>query len=237
MSFISIEASEKRGSVTSIKLSEKTVLKSWGAVYIKFGNSHLLPSSICIENEEAVIYVDPLMVDTDTKADYILITHAHPDHLSIPDIDRLIGEETVIICPKKAAKKLKGYRTRVVSPGEKVEFMGLNVEAVPAYSLGFPSHPKSSANVGYVITVDGIRVYHAGDTDLVPEIRNLSSIDAALVPIDGDNLTMKTQEAAQLVNEIKPTIAIPMHYVVDENKTEEFKELVDRDIKVLIIAK
>lgn len=236
MGLISIEVSEKRDQVRSIRLSEKTVLKSWGAVFIKFGNSHLLPSSICVDNEEVVIYVDPLMVDTDKKADYIFITHAHADHLSIPDIEKLADEETVIICPKKAAKKLKGYSTRVVSPGDKDEFMGLSFEAVPAYSIGFPSHPKSSGNVGYVITVDGIRIYHAGDTDLVPEIKNLKGIDVALVPIDGDNLTMKTQEAAQLVNEIKPKIAIPMHYVAKESKTEEFKKFVDQDIEVLIIA-
>lgn len=236
MGLISIEASEKRANVTSIRLSEKTVLKSWGAVFIKFGNSHLLPSSICVESKDVVIYVDPLMVDTDNKADYIFITHAHADHLSIPDIEKLSGKETLIICPRKAAKKLKGYNTHVVSPGDNARLKGLNFEAVPAYSVGFPSHPKSSANVGYVITVDGIRIYHAGDTDLLPEIRNLKRIDVALVPIDGDNLTMKTQEAAELVNEIKPRIAIPMHYIVDENKTEEFKKLVDRDIEVLIIA-
>ena len=237
MGLISIEVSEKRDEVRSISLSEKTVLKSWGAVFIKFGKSHLLPSSICLESEDIVIYVDPLMVDAERKADYIFITHDHADHLSIPDIEKLADEETVIICPKKAAKKLKGYSTRVVSPGDKVEFMGLSFEAVPAYSIGFPSHPKSSGNVGYVIAVDGKRIYHAGDTDLVPEIEILNDIDVALVPIDGANLTMKTQEAAQLVNEIKPRIAIPIHYVVDENKTEEFKKLVDRDIEVLIIAK
>lgn len=236
MGLINIEVSEKRGSVRSIKLFETTVLKSWGAVFISFGKSHLLPSSVCIESKDAVIYIDPLMVDSDKKADYIFITHAHADHLSVPDIEKLSGKETVIICPKKAAKKIKGKNTRVVNPGDTAQLEGVSFEAVPAYSVGFPSHPKSSGNVGYVITVDGIRIYHAGDTDLVPEIRKLTNIDAALVPIDGDNLTMKTQEAAQLINEIKPKIAIPMHYVVKENKTEEFIKLVDNDIEVMILA-
>lgn len=237
MGLFRITKSEKRNpEIKSIQIGENTVLKSWGAVYMKFGNTHLLPSSICVESEDVVLYIDPLMVGDAKKADYIFITHAHPDHLSISDIEKLSDEDTVIICPKKAVKKLKEYKTRIVVPGDEEQLGTWGYEAVPAYSIGFPSHPKRAGNAGYVINIGGVRIYHAGDTDLVPEIKKIKNVDAALVPIDGDNLTMKTSEAAELINTIKPKKAIPIHYVVGENKTEEFKKLVDPDIEVLIFA-
>ncbi len=135
------------------------------------------------------------------------------------------------------AKKLKGYQVRVVSPGEKIKFDDLTCEAIPAYSLGFPSHPKSHGNVGYILTVNRMRIYHAGDTDLVEPLKALKNIDVALVPIDGGNLTMKTSEAAELINIIKPRMVIPIHYVIDKNNTKAFVDLLDEGIEVTCFTK
>ena len=123
-----------------------------------------------------------------------------------------------------------------VKPDDSMELGDVIFKATHAYSKGFPSHPRSVQNVGYVFTIGGIKIYHAGDTYLVPEIEALRDIDVVLVPIDGGNLTMKTDEAAGLVNKLKPKIAIPMHYSPGEKKADEFKNLINSDIDVRIIA-
>ncbi len=239
MKFINTDVtiSKKRKPVPQcIQLSDRVKLISWGSIYISLVKANLFPSSFCIESVDTVIYIDPVLVDTTKKADYIFITHSHFDHFSIKDIENLSNDKTMIICPKKVAKKLKKYNVKEVRPGDCIELKDVVCRATHAYSKGFPSHPKSIENVGYVITIGGINIYHAGDTFLVPEIKTLQDIDVALVPIDGGNLTMKTEEAASLVNQLKPKIVIPMHYLPDENKAIEFKHLINTDIDVRIIA-
>ena len=176
------------------------------------------------------------MIDPSKPADYIFITHAHPDHFSLTDIEKVSDNNTVIVCPKKVARKLSGYMVIEAHPQDTIKLNGLDCEVVPAYSKGFPSHPKGSKNVGYVLSVDGVRIYHSGDTDAVPELSALNNIDVALVPIDGGNLTMSTNDAADLINRMNPRIAIPMHYMVEKGKAAAFKNLVDKDIDVKIMA-
>lgn len=238
MQFIKIEfsRSDKRKELTKVLLDNDIVLTSCGAVYAHFGSTDFFPSSFKIETKDKVIYIDPIVVDDPVAADYILITHAHQDHFSPDDIEKLVKKDTHIVCPKKVAKKLKDYSVKVVKPGDTVRLEGIELEAVAAYSLGFPSHPKGSGNVGYIITIDGQRIYHAGDTDLVEEIKSIQNIDVALVPIDGGNLTMKTEEAAELINIIKPKIAIPMHYALESSSTQQFSNMVKGETEVIILT-
>lgn len=232
-----VTVSDKRNPIAQcIQLSDNVKLTSWGAVYIKLVKSHLFPSSFCIETKNKVIYIDPVMIDTTKKADYIFITHGHFDHFSIKDIEKVVDEKTIIICPQKVAKKLKRHNIRKIEPDECIKFNGAICKATHAYSLGFPSHPKSNKNVGYILNIDNINIYHTGDTHLIPEIKTLQNIDVALISIDGGNLTMKTDEAASLINQIRPKLVIPMHYQPGENKANEFKKLINEDIEVKIIA-
>lgn len=234
---IKISVSEKRILKSkSIEISDNTTLTSWGAIHVSFGNSDFFPSSFCITTEDKVLYIDPVMVEPQRTADYIFITHTHPDHFSLEDIRKISDENTVIVCPKKAAKKLGSYKVLQVKPNDTIELDGVKCEVVPAYSKGFPTHPKMNQNAGYVLTVNRSRIYHAGDTDAVDELYSLKDIDTALVPIDGGNLTMSTQDAADLINSIKPRIAIPMHYEVNKNKAAQFSKMVDRNIKVAVLA-
>ena len=200
------------------------------------GNADFLPASFRIETGGAILYIDPVGIDGGPVADFILITHGHPDHLSWPDIEKISDEHTVLLCPRKVAKKRTDRRIRLVAPGEDLRFDKVRIETVPAYSIGFPSHPKKNGNVGYVLTAGGVRIYHTGDTDKVPEIEALQSIDVALVPIDGGALTMTTPDAADLVNTLQPRIAIPMHYVLDKGNAADFQALVSDGIDVVILA-
>jgi len=232
-----ITVSDRRAPPVSVALSGDVTLTSWGAIYMRFGNAHFLPSGVCIEGGGTVIYVDPVLVGPGKKADYVFVTHAHPDHFSPADIENLSGDDARIVCPKKVARRLRGgHAVLEVRPGEAIDLGAFACETVPAYTRGFPSHPRRDGNVGYVLTICGLRIYHAGDTHLVPEMRALRDIDVALVPIDGGALTMSTGDAAAFVNALGPRMAIPMHYVVGKSKAEEFKDLIDARIEVPILA-
>lgn len=238
---ITITRSDKRDPIPqSIQLPNNTILTSWGAVNIL--NTDFLPSSFRIEAQGKVIYIDPLVIDDTNPADYIFITHAHGDHLSLPDIEKIVKEETLIICPKKAVNKLSGYTIKKVKPGDVLDLGDIKCEAVAAYNtksgfLWLTAHPKSDMNVGYILTLNGVRIYHTGDTDFIPEMNSIKDITVAMVPIDGGSLTMETDQAADAINAMKPLIAVPMHYEIGTNQVEIFKELVDEDIIVEILEK
>ncbi|MFH1620077.1 MAG: MBL fold metallo-hydrolase [bacterium] len=171
------------------------------------------------------IYVDPYKLKTKARADLILVTHDHFDHCSAEDIDLLCGPQTVIAGPGPIAGKLS-HPVKVLSPGKTLEAAGVTVEAVPAYNSSKQFHPQSSGDVGYIITVNGVRIYHAGDTDFIPEMKNIKA-DIALLPVGG-TYTMTAAEAAQAAAAIKPKIAVPMHWgaiVGSSADAEEFKKL------------
>ena len=159
------------------------------------------------------IYIDPWgTAPDDPKADLILITHAHFDHLQPHEIERLSQDGTKLVAPKDVAAELSGDVT-AVAPGESHEVAGVRFETVPAYNTAeerLDMHPKSNDWVGYVLELDGKRYYHAGDTDALPELASLTT-DVAMVPIGG-TYTMDYREAAGLVKAMEPQVAVPMHF-------------------------
>ena len=203
----------------------------------------LCHSSIKISKDK-VIYIDPYRIDKNyNDADIIFITHDHYDHYSEEDIDKIIKEGTTFIIPEELLTKLlvKGYNRNdiiTVEPCKQYMIQGIKFETIPAYNTNKQFHPKENDWVGYVIEIKGIRYYIAGDTDITEENRKVKC-DVALVPV-GATYTMDFKEAAQLINEIKPKVAIPTHYadiVGTEQDATDFIRLLHPMIKGIILKK
>jgi len=158
---------------------------------------------------EKVIYTDPFNIKKKDIADIILITHEHFDHCSPGDVKVLQGPKTVIVATPDCAKKLSG-NIKTVRAGDKITVEGIEIEAVPSYNTNKKFHPKDNDWVGYIFTVQGQRIYLAGDTDYIPEMKNFK-VDIALLPVSG-TYVMTAQEAVNAALDINPRIAIPMHY-------------------------
>ena len=171
-------------------------------------------NSIRIKSDAGTIYIDPFKIDNETHdADFILITHEHYDHFSPEDIDKIKKDDTVLVVPEKMEAKAANAgikETQTVKPGTYHEIGNLELETIPAYNLLKPFHPKAAGWVGYILKVNGKRIYIAGDTDATKEAKEVIC-DIALIPIGG-TYTMDAKKAAELVNEINPEIAIPTHY-------------------------
>ncbi len=171
-------------------------------------------SSFRIERDGLVIYVDPWQLKDGPQADLILISHDHQDHCSPDDVAKIRGADTAVVANKSAAAKLTGS-IEVVSPGDKVTVKGIPISAVPAYNInkfrspGQPFHPQAAGHVGFVITVGGRRIYFAGDTDHIPEMKDIKA-DIALLPVSG-TYVMTAVEAAEAAATIQPQVAVPMH--------------------------
>ena len=186
----------------------------------------------------AIVYFDPFQIEDQAHdADLILITHGHYDHFSPESLMRVMKENTVLAGPLSMKKEISGIaggrEQHFLSPGETVRIGELQVRAVPAYNRLKPFHTKGSKWLGYIVTMDSVRYYAAGDTDAVKELSAVSC-DVALVPIGG-KFTMDAKEAAKLVNVIRPQAAIPIHYgsiVGKKEDAEIFRKLVDKDIVV-----
>ena len=203
----------------------------------------LCHSSIKI-NEEKVIYVDPFKIDKNyNDADIIFITHDHYDHYSEEDIDKVKKADTVIVAPEELLTKLlrKGFRQDyiiTVDPDEEDMVEGIKFETVAAYNTNKQFHPKENGWVGYIIEIKGVRYYIAGDTDVTEENQKVKC-DVAFVPVGG-TYTMDFKEAAYLINEIKPKIAVPTHYgsVVGTNQdATDFVRLLHPTTKGIILMK
>ncbi len=181
------------------------------------------------------IYIDPYQIDGGKPADLILVTHEHFDHCSPEDVARIQQPGTVIITEKDSAKKLSGD-VRVMTPGERLLLDGLTVEAVPAYNTNKDFHPKANRWLGFIIDIDGVRIYHAGDSDYIPEMKDLD-VDIALLPVSG-TYVMTADEAVEAALAIKPKLAIPMHYgaiVGDQSDAIHFRDKLAGRIDVLIL--
>ena len=201
-------------------------------------------NSIRIASRVGVIYVDPLEIpDERHDADYILITHDHYDHFSPGDIRKVVKADSILVVPEKMAGKAQEVsdavgRMETVKPSIYREINGLEFETIPAYNTLKPFHPKSAEWVGYILRIDGKRIYIAGDTDATKEAKAVKC-DIAIVPIGG-TYTMDAKKAAELVNTIRPDIAIPVHYgsiVGNASDGDVFAENVKSPVKVVFKIK
>lgn len=214
----------------NVKISEESLRKhlTW------FGQSSFKWTT------DRTIYIDPWELpekEKDSKADLILITHPHMDHLSLKDIEMIRKPGTVFVGPPDCTDKIKGFGDiRSVKPGDVLDILGVHIEVVPAYNLIKPYHPREKVWVGYIIQMGGERIYHPGDTDFIPEMKGLKT-DVALLPIGG-TYTMDVREAADATDAIHPQLAIPMHYgrvVGKPEDAETFKKLCT--VPVMIMKK
>ncbi|MDZ7798945.1 MAG: MBL fold metallo-hydrolase [Patescibacteria group bacterium] len=173
------------------------------------------------------IYIDPWKISGDSsEADYILITHEHFDHCSPEDIAKIRKEKTKIFCPHECIQKIGG-QAKSVKPGKEIKEEEITIKTVPAYNIDKEYHPKENNWVGYVIEADGQKMYHAGDTDLIPEMDELENIDIAMLPVSG-TYVMDSQEAAQAIARIKPKKIIPMHYGEVVGSSEDARKLKEK---------
>ena len=190
-------------------------------------------ASIRIEGDK-IIYIDPWKIRSgNIKADIILITHDHYDHCSPEDVEKIRKEETIIVGHYGCKDKIRG-EIHIIKPGDKLKFWDIEIEAVPAYNIGKRFHPKENGGMGYIVNVRGIRIYHAGDTDHIPEMDNIKA-DVVLLPIGG-TYTMNAEEASEVVKNINPSLAIPIHYgtiVGNQSDAQRFKSLAGDVVKIL----
>src|SRR5512136_869722 len=171
--------------------------------------------------KDKVVYIDPYQLKSAAEpADVACVTHEHFDHLSVDDLKKVVTPHTTIVtiaACQEAAKGLRPNAVRVVKPGDRVQVEGIAIEAVPAYNTskfrapGKPFHPQVDGKVGFVLGMGGIRIYHAGDTDEIPEMAKVAGVDVALLPVSG-TYVMTAAEAITACQAIRPKLAIPMHY-------------------------
>ncbi|NLD88035.1 MAG: MBL fold metallo-hydrolase [Clostridiales bacterium] len=201
-------------------------------------NAH---SSSCIRGEK-VLYFDPFMVTEESHyADIIFVSHEHHDHFSPEDIKKTAKNDTIYVFPasmKAEAEEFMQDKNRLIllEPGEKRDILGIPTEAVRAYNVGKPMHPRENDWLSYVVTVEGKRIYVCGDMDSSEEALSVSC-DTVLVPCGG-TYTMNAAEAAEFVNKLRPKTAIPMHYgslVGKKGDGEEFLSKVDDGIDVMLL--
>jgi len=189
-----------------------------------------------IKGDGQAIVIDPFQLKECEPADIILISHEHYDHCSPEDVSKIQKDSTVIVTEANAASKLSGD-VRVVKPGDKVTVSGIPIEAVPAYNTNKSFHPKDNGWLGFIVTVDGVRIYHAGDTDLIPEMASFQ-VDVALLPVSG-TYVMTADEAVEAARMINPKVVIPMHYgaiVGSAEDAQQFSKALTGTCEVVVLG-
>ena len=183
---------------------------------------------------EKTIYIDPYKIGSAAPADIILVTHEHYDHCSPEDVRRIQKPGTVIVTEKDSAEKLSGD-IRIVAPGESITVGDVTISAVPAYNIGKDFHPKAKGWLGFIVDVAGIKIYHAGDTDFIPEMNDFAA-DIALLPVSG-TYVMDARQAVEAALAIGPGMAMPMHFgtiVGSETDATDFSRALSGKIEVRI---
>jgi L-ascorbate metabolism protein UlaG (beta-lactamase superfamily) len=217
------------------------------------------PSWIQIKTGSHVIYVDPAYLRTNfthypkaieyskwpdpidgmpeelEKADIILVTHHHKDHCKKVTVNRLKKEKTKILATKQCSKEL-GDEITSVTPGIEIEIDDIKIRTVDAYNKESEEKSKlmhkKGIGVGYIITIEDKTIYHAGDTDLIPEIACIENIDLALLPIGGRDFTMDLIDAVKAAKKINPKIVVPIHRF--ESSAEEYKKIVESQTSIRV---
>ncbi len=190
-------------------------------------------SSIKI-SDGLTIYFDPYDIkEKINNADYIFITHSHWDHFDLDSINNLVNEKTIIIGPSSVIEKLdSNYKTLEVKPENIYNLNNISFMTVPAYNVDKEYHPKDAGYVGYIVTLNNVTYYIAGDTDVLDELKVIKA-DVIFLPVGG-TYTMTREEAVELANTIKPKYAIPIHYglaVGDELDAKYFVNNIDKEIE------
>jgi len=164
------------------------------------------------------MYIDPYKLskkyDGISDADIVLVTHNHFDHLSIEDLNNIINERTVIVSAQECLPQLKSLKIKEsigIDPHNSVKVDDLKIETVPAYNVNKDFHPKNEKKLGFIVEFGADRLYHIGDSDIIPEMKEVNPT-IVLIPVSG-TYVMTAEEASKAINElIKPKIVIPMHY-------------------------
>lgn len=183
-------------------------------------------ASLSVEVDGHYIYVDPVDEYADyaklPKADLLLVTHSHYDHLDMAAIDRLRKSDTAVVCDKTSAEAFE-FDCITMTPGSTAQPIdGITVEAVPAYNISeghLQFHPKEREDCGYILTVGGTRIYIAGDTENNDDIKALENIDIAFLPVN-QPYTMTVDQAVDAVKTIRPKVFYPYHYGGTEHTTD-----------------
>ena len=188
------------------------------------GSSHQYGSACIRIAGERVVIVDPADLREElcgVKADLILITHPHDDHCSPATVLRLQKRETEVVTVAECAEELAqmGIDATVVTPGDRVEAAGVSVEAVPAYNLVSEAHPKEREWVGFLLDVDGVRLYHSGDTSFTPEMAALEGVEIAILTLR-KHYMMSGEEMIEAVSALGPKFLIPVHWLPEWEAAE-----------------
>lgn len=183
------------------------------------------------------VYIDPYQISRGPQADLILITHEHFDHCSPDDVALIQSPHTVVVTEPLSAQKLSGD-VRTVRPGDRVDVGKASVLAVPSYNTDKAFHPKGNNWLGFILEMDGARIYHAGDSDFIPEMDGLD-VDIAFLPVSG-TYVMSWEEAVEAARAIRPGLAVPMHYgtvVGDEGDARRFASALQDEMEVRVLSR
>jgi len=185
-----------------------------------------------------IIYLDPYQIpNNEEKADIIVSSHNHHDHLDDSSIENVLKEDTLVLGPKSISKKLDKYNSKAMKIGEILELDDISIQLVPAYTIDKSTHPKNNEWAGIIISAEGKSIYHAGDSERIPEMKHLhKDITIALLPCGG-TYTMDFEEASEAALDIKPEILVPMHNW--DKDLNDFKDLMNKknpEIKVEILS-
>lgn len=197
-----------------------------------------------IDAQGATVYIDPYRVPPSApKADLILVTHGHYDHFSPQDVERLSDDRTWLVAPAAVAERASG-RVASIAPGQLLELdhlQGIEVAALAAYNTskrdsdGNAFHPREAGWVGYDVNVGGERLYHSGDTDVIPEMDAVVGVDVALLAVSG-TYVMTAGEAAEAARRIQPRVAVPMNWgghLGSRADAEAFAERAPVEVRIL----